>query len=39
MKIKGKTFINNTILAKLFDIGLRFVVPVILLGLLYIGLK
>lgn len=39
MKVKGKTFINNTILAKLFDIGLRFVVPVILLGLLYIGLK
>lgn len=39
MGVKGKMFTNNGILAWLFDFGLKFAVPVILLGLLYIGLK
>ena len=39
MNIKGKMFMQNNLLASMFDIGLKFVVPIILLGLLYIGLK
>ena len=38
-KIKGSEFINNKFLASIFDIGLKFVVPIILAGLLYIGLN
>lgn len=38
-KIKGREFINNKFLAFIFDIGLKFIVPVILIGLIYIGLK
>lgn len=39
MKIKGSQFISKPILAFLFDIGLKFVVPIILLFLLYVGLR
>ncbi len=39
LKIKGNSFINNKFVAFLFDIGLKFVVPIILLLLLYIGLR
>ena len=39
MKIRGKMFINNKILSCLFDIGLKFVVPTVLILLLYVGLK
>ncbi len=38
-KIKGKDFIQNKFLANIFDIGLKYVVPIILAGLLYIGLN
>jgi len=39
LKIKGNHFIQNKFFAVLFDIGLKFVVPVILVALLYVGLK
>ena len=39
MKVKGEMFTQNKLLARLFDVGLRFAVPAILLGLVYIGLK
>jgi len=39
MNVKGKMFINNKVIASMFDIGLKFAVPAILLWLLYIGLK
>ena len=39
MGVKGKMFTQNKLFAWLFDIGLKFVVPLILLGLLYMGLK
>lgn len=39
LKIRGKSFINNQIFAFLFDIGLKYIVPIILLFLLYIGLR
>ena len=39
LKIKGSSFINNRIFSLLFDIGLKFVVPVLFVLLLYIGLK
>lgn len=39
LKIKGKMFIKNKIFAKLFDIGLKYVVPVVLVLLLYAGLN
>ena len=39
LKIKGSQFIQNKMFAFLFDIGLKFIVPIILLALLYIGLK
>ncbi len=39
IKISGKQFINNNIVAALFDIGLRYIVPIILIFLLYVGLK
>ena len=38
-KIKGDTIFKNTVLAKLFDIGLKFVIPVVLVVVLYMGLK
>ena len=39
LKIKGETFIKNNILAVLFNVGLKYAIPVILLLLLYVGLK
>jgi len=39
LKIKGSDFINNKFLSFLFDIGLKYIVPFILISLLYIGLK
>ena len=39
LKIKGNMFINNKLLSMFFDIGLKFVVPIILVLLLYVGLK
>ncbi len=39
LKIRGEQFISNRFLAKLFDIGLKYIVPLILVSLLYIGLK
>lgn len=39
LHIKGTLFIKNKFFAELFNIGLKFVVPAILLGLLYIGLR
>ena len=39
LKLKGQTFVNNPIFALFFDIGLKFVVPIVLLLLVYIGLR
>ena len=39
LKIKGSRFIQNKFFAVLFDLGLKFVIPVVLLALLYVGLK
>lgn len=39
LKIRGHLFLQNKFLAKLFDIGLKYIVPIILVSLLYIGLK
>lgn len=39
LKVKGSAFFNNKIIAGMFDLGLKFVVPAILLCLLYIGLR
>jgi len=39
LKIKGHLFLKNKFLAKLFDIGLKYIVPFILILLLYIGLR
>lgn len=39
LKIKGNMFIKNNLFAKLFDLVLRFVIPLTLIFLLYIGLK
>lgn len=39
MKIKGISIINNKIFALLFDIGLKFIVPIALICLIYMGLK
>ena len=39
LKIQGSMFIQNKIFSFLFDVGLKFVVPLILVFLLYIGLK
>ena len=38
-KIKGEKFIKNKALQLMFDIGLRFVVPLALIGLMYVGLR
>ena len=39
LKIKGEHFIQNKAIAMAFDIGLKYIVPIILVALLYIGLK
>ncbi len=39
LKIKGSQFIQNKLIAVIFDFGLKFVIPVVLVALLYIGLK
>jgi NSS family neurotransmitter:Na+ symporter len=39
LKIKGSTFIQNRLFASLFDIALKYIVPIIMVTLLYIGLK
>ena len=39
LKIKGEHFIQNKFFAFLFDIGLKYVIPIILVALLYVGLK
>jgi len=39
LKIKGIMFIKNKFFASLFNFGLKYAVPVILLGLLYVGLR
>ena len=39
IKIKGFTLLNNKILGLLFDIGLKYIVPIALVGLIFIGLK
>lgn len=39
LNIKGNSFIQNRALSALFDFGLKFLVPCILLLLLYIGLR
>lgn len=39
LKVRGSRFIKNGFFAVLFDIGLKYVIPVILIALLYIGLK
>ena len=39
IKINGKMFINNAIVAKIFDFGLKVFIPIILICLLYIGLR
>lgn len=38
-KVKGNIFFKNIFLAKLFDIGLKYIVPTALVCLLYFGLK
>ena len=38
LKIRGEEFIKNKFISKMFDIGLKFIVPAILLLLLYVGL-
>jgi NSS family neurotransmitter:Na+ symporter len=38
LKIKGNLFIKNKLLSVCFDTGLKFVVPFILLALIYIGI-
>lgn len=38
-KIKGEKFINNKLLSLLFDIGLKFIVPITLICLMYVGLR
>ena len=39
LKIKGVMFIKNKLFSALFDIGLKYVIPIVLCMLLYIGLK
>ena len=39
LKIQGSMFMQNKIFSFLFDVGLKFVVPLILVFLLYVGLK
>ena len=39
LKIKGNQFIQNKFFATAFDIGLKYIVPLILVLLLYVGLK
>ena len=39
LKIKGEMFMNSKILAFLFDTGLKFIVPLLFIFLLYVGLR
>ena len=39
LKIKGEHFIQNKSIATLFDIGLKYIIPLIMAVLLYIGLR
>lgn len=39
LKIRGENFIQNKFMAYLFNIGLKYIVPLIMISLLYIGLK
>jgi len=39
LKFKSEMFIKNKVLSTLFDVGLKFVIPTIMIVLLYIGLK
>ena len=39
LKIKGSMFLNNKFAVALFDIGLKFIVPIVLLCVMYAGLK
>lgn len=39
MNVRGKMFISNNVISIFFDIGLRVIIPVILISLLYIGLR
>ena len=39
LKIDGKNFIKNTFFASLFNLGLKFVAPFVLVALLLIGLR
>ena len=39
LKIKGSEFLKNKFLTVLFDFGLKFVVPLLFVVLLYVGLK
>ena len=39
LKVKGNIFTNNKCFAFLFDIGLKYVVPIVLVCLLYAGLR
>ena len=39
LKVDGNLFFKNTFLAKLFEIGLKYVVPIALIFLLYVGLR
>lgn len=38
LKLNGKTFIQNKFLARLFNIGLKYIVPLVLLGVFITGL-
>ena len=39
LKIKGSQFISNKFFTVLFDIGLKFIIPTVLIGVLWAGLK
>lgn len=39
LKIKGEMIFKNKIFAKIFDIGLKYIVPIVLILIFYLGLK
>jgi hypothetical protein len=39
LKIKGKDILNNKIFAICFDIGLKYIVPISLICLIFMGLN
>ena len=39
LKLSGNTFFKNDFLVWIFNVCLRFVVPIVLIGLLYVGLR